>query len=379
LTDRLFTGEAPGRVNLIGEHTDYNGGFVLPSAIPQRTRVTLRPRPDRLVRVRSEKVGGPDYETYQLGSENRRGTWVDYIQGLTEMLRREGHALGGCDLDIASDVPTGSGLSSSAALEISVLRALRDACALDLPDVRMALVARRAENEFVGAPVGIMDQMACTLADEHTALFLDTRTLAYERVPVPAAAEILVINSGVAHNHASGDYRTRRAECEAAARQLGVRELRDCDLDDLDRVKRLPHPLDRRAKHVITENARVADTVAALHASDLVRIGALFGASHASMRDDFDVSVPEIDRLVALAAQHPDVYGARLTGGGFGGSIVAIARRGTARMAAELIAARYEQAIERTATVLVPLDPGPKCTGPGISEAQRRAADDKVG
>jgi galactokinase len=355
LTEETFAAEAPGRVNLIGEHTDYNGGFVLPAAIPQRTRVTVRPRGDTLVVARSASVG-PAHESYRLGQEARRGDWVDYLQGITDVLRREGFALGGLDVEISSDVPTGSGLSSSAALEIAFSRAVRAARSLDLPDLRMALLARRAENEFVGAPVGIMDQMACTFADEHTALFLDTRTLEYGRVTIPHSAELFVINSGVAHNHAAGDYRTRRAECEAAARLLGVRELRDCDREDLPRIARLPAPLDRRAKHVVTENARVHDTVAALAAGDLTRAGELFLQSHASMRDDFEVSVPEIDRLVALATEHDEVFGARLTGGGFGGSIVALTRRGTARAVAEAVVERYRTLEGKdAASVLVPV------------------------
>lgn len=342
-------------MNLIGEHTDYNGGFVLPAAIPQRTRVTLRPRADRRVTARSANVDQPAPVSYELGQEARRGAWVDYIQGITAVLRREGYRLHGFDLDIVSDVPIGSGLSSSAALEIALMRALREASGLELADVRMALLARRAENEFVGAPVGIMDQMACTLADEHTALFLDTRTLKFRRVPLPETAELLVVDSGVAHNHAAGDYRMRRAECEEAARLLGVRELRDCDLDDLPRVSRLPDPLGRRAKHVITENARVHATVAALDRGDLTAAGDLFRQSHASMRDDFVVSVPEVDRLVAIADRQAEVYGARLTGGGFGGAIVGLAQRGTARRVAEAVAEDYRMILGKTATVLVPL------------------------
>ncbi len=348
------TADAPGRVNLIGEHTDYNGGYVMPTAIPQRTRVILRPRKDAVVSARSANVTPPGPETYELGKETRRGTWLDYVQGVTDVLRQDGHRLRGADLEISSDVPVGSGLSSSAALEIAVMRAFRKACGLDLPDETMARLARRAENEFVGAPVGIMDQMACTFADERTALFLDTRTLAYERIPMPEAGEIFVIDSGVAHNHAAGDYRTRRAECHEAARRLGARELRDCGLDALTRTARLPAPLDRRARHVVTENARVLAAVAALRASDLPQLGALFNASHESMRDDFEVSVPEVDRLVALAREHGEVYGARLTGGGFGGAIVALARRGTARDVAARVASRYRAETGRTPAVLLP-------------------------
>ncbi|MGE5813268.1 MAG: galactokinase [Acidobacteriota bacterium] len=355
MAERIFAAEAPGRVNLIGEHTDYNGGFVLPAAIPQRTHAILRIASGRRVIARSTNVGQPDRDSYVLEQEERKGTWIDYLQGITDVLRREGFRLSGFELEIASEVPIGSGLSSSAALEIATLRALRDAFSLDLPDVRMALLARRAENEFVGAPVGIMDQMACTLADEHTALFLDTRTLEYRRVPVPDAAELVVINSGVAHNHAAGDYRTRRAECEEAARRLGVRELRDCDLGDLARVARLPDPFSRRAKHVITENARVLETVDAFDHGNLARVGQLFDESHASMRDDFNVSVPEIDQLVQFAGECAEVYGARLTGGGFGGSIVALVQLGTARSVAERVVERYRATAKCAPSVLVPL------------------------
>jgi galactokinase len=219
----------------------------------------------------------------------------------------------------------------------------------------MAVLGRRAENEFVGAPVGIMDQMACALADEHTALFLDTRTLHYDRVRLPDTLELVVINSGVAHEHAAGDYRTRRAECVEAAARLGVPELRDCDADDLARIERLPDPLGRRARHVVTENARVLQTVDALREGDLARVGSLFNASHDSMRDDFEVSVEEIDALVTFACSHAEVYGARLTGGGFGGSIIAATRSGAGARVAELTAAEYRAATGRTPTVLVPL------------------------
>jgi galactokinase len=354
----VFHGEAPGRVNLIGEHTDYNGGFVLPAAIPQRTRVTIQPRNDDRVVARSENIGGGGVEEYVLGGEQRGRGWLDYIQGITHVLRHAGYVLHGCDVSIASDVPLGSGLSSSAALEIALLRALRSAFDLSLGDVEMAVLGRRAENEFVGAPVGIMDQMACALADEHTALFLDTRTLQYDRVALPDGVELIVINSGVAHNHAAGDYRTRRAECEEAAARLGVVELRDCSVHDLPRIDALPSPLNRRARHVVTENARVIEAVAALRNSELTRLGTLFRASHDSMRDDFEVSVPEIDTLVRLAEEHAEVYGARLTGGGFGGSIIAATQSGTGRRIAELVASEYRVATRRVPTVLVPLQLG---------------------
>ena len=347
---------APGRVNLIGEHTDYNGGFVLPAAIPQRTLAELTPAAGDVVDAYSANLpAGARRERFTLGQEALRGTWIDYVQGVTRALAAAGHAIPGFNLRIESEVPLGSGLSSSAALEMSVLRALRDAFALRIDDVQLALLGQRAETDFVGAPIGVMDQMASLFADESHALFLDTRTLGYERVPIPVSAGLIVIGSGVAHSHAAGDYRTRRAECEAAAALLGVPQLRDLSTADLSRLTTLPEPLGRRARHVMTENARVGETVRALRTGDLRAAGVLFGESHASMRDDFDISVPEIDLLVGIAARHPDVYGARLTGGGFGGSIVALARRDACAAGSREIAAEYARRSGKTGAVLVPV------------------------
>jgi galactokinase len=269
-------------------------------------------------------------------------------------MARDGYALGGFDLAIVSDVPLGSGLSSSAALEVAVLRGLRDLFRLELDDVRLAQLGQIAENDFVGAPVGVMDQMAASLADDRTALFLDTRTLQYEQVPLPDGGGLVVINSGVAHNHASGDYRTRRAECERAAAALGVPQLRDLGPADLPRVAALPEPLNRRARHVVTEDERVLESVAAMKAGDLRALGGLFAASHASQRDDFDVSVREIDLLVDLASAEPGVFGARLTGGGFGGSIVALVEAGASGGISERVARAYRERSGHTPAILVP-------------------------
>jgi galactokinase len=346
------TASAPGRVNLIGEHTDYNDGFVLPTAIPQRTTVALARRADDRVRVASDAVDGAG--EYVLGKEARRGDWLDYVQGCTAALAARAR-LGGFDAWIASDVPVGCGLSSSAALEIALLRALRAAFDAPLDDVALAQVAHRAEHDFVGARVGIMDQMAASLADGTTALFLDARTLAYDAITLPPTLGLVVVDSGIAHAHASGDYNTRRAECERAAAALGVRALRDLSVDDLPRAAALPAPLGRRVRHVVTENARVHATVAALRAGDLGGVGAAFRASHASMRDDYAVSIPEIDALVTLADAHPAVYGARLTGGGFGGSIVvACASDATADVARRVLDG-YRAHVGREGRVLVPV------------------------
>jgi galactokinase len=298
-------------------------------------------------------VGGAP-EAFTLGAERPGRGWLDYVQGVTDALRRAGHALGGFDVRIASEVPLGSGLSSSAALEVSLLRALRAGFGLSLDDVALARVGQRAEAEFVGAPVGIMDQLASSLADARSALFVDTRSLAIEKLPLPPDVEPVVVSSGVAHRHAAGDYRVRRAECERAAAALGVPQLRDATEADLPRALALPEPLGRRVRHVVTEDARVLAAVEALRAGDSRRLGAIFDASHASQRDDYEVSIPEIERLVAIARADPDVLGARLTGGGFGGSIVALARAGRGAAAAARIAARYDAAGEERARVLVP-------------------------
>jgi galactokinase len=346
-------GEAPGRVNLIGEHTDYNGGFVLPAAIPRRTTVDLAPREDRLVRVWSAQFPDADPVEYRLGEERRRGDWVDYVQGLTWVLASDGLRVG-FDARLASTVPLGSGLSSSAALEIALGRALRAALDLRLDDVTLAVRGRRVETDFVGAPIGIMDQMACSLADTTSALFLDTRSLMYSRVPLPPASALIVIDSGVTHSHAGGEYTVRRAECGRAAALLDVTELRDVAVDDLDRVNALPEPFNRRARHVVTENARVLDTVRALEACDLSAAGRLFLESHTSMRDDFQISIPQIDALVEIARKVDGVYGVRLTGGGFGGSVVALADRAKAAEAARVIVDAHNLESPASARVLVP-------------------------
>ena len=341
---------APGRVNLIGEHTDYNDGLVLPTAIPQRTRILLAPRGDGRVRVHAAQFG--ETLEYAIGAEARQGTWLDYVQGCTWVLAREGHAPAGFDAIVDSDVPLGSGLSSSAALLVATLKGLRALGGLGLDDVTVAKLAQTAENDFTGARVGLMDQMACSLASTGEALFINFKTMAYERVPLPQDAELVILHSGVAHalvgDHGTRNYKTRRAECERACELLGVTSLSDLTPADLPRLEALPEPYRSRARHVITENARVLETVAALRADDLERVGRLFSASHASMRDDYDVSEPEIDLIVELAAQQPAIHGARLTGGGFGGSVVMIATPGGGRAAGEAIAREYE---ERTGIV----------------------------
>ena len=350
---REANASAPGRVNLVGEHTDYHDGFVLPMVIPQRAHALLRRRGDRDVRATSAQVS-TGTETYQLGHERSGRGWLDYVQGVTFALGRCGMAVGGFDLFIDSSVPVGAGVSSSAALEVSVLRALRELFSLDLDDMALARLAHAAETDFVGAPVGMMDQMAVSFGRDNEALFLDTRAMEVAHIPIPASVELIGIHSGVTHAHAHGDYATRRRESFAAATLLDVHRLRELDMTALDRLAALPPVLSRRARHVITENARVVAAVAALRESDARRLGAVFTASHRSMRDDYEISTREIDTLVDIAERQPDVYGARLTGGGFGGAVVAIARNGSARRAADDIVSEYQRATGRMAVVLLP-------------------------
>ena len=293
----------------------------------ERERVLREERVGRIVACEIETFGHAGHPRATRIAVLGAGGVGGYYGGT---LARAGHAIAGFDVGVDSEVPIGSGLSSSAALEVALLRGLRELFRIAIDDVAIARLGQRAENDLVGAPVGIMDQMAASLADEGSALFLDTRTLAFERVPLSAGAEVLVIDSGIRHRHSAGEYRTRRAECDRAAELLGVPQLRDLAEADLGRAASLPPTLFRRVRHVVTENARVLQALAALRAGDAVRLGPLMDASHLSMRDDFEISLPEIDRLVELARAEPGVLGARMTGGGFGGAIVALGRPGTA-------------------------------------------------
>jgi galactokinase len=348
--------EAPGRVNLIGEHTDYHEGFVLPTLIPQRTRVQVTRRDDGRVRAFSSSLQST--EEYRAGRETRGRGWLDYVQGVTALLGRAGHEVPGFDLEIASTVPVGAGVSSSAALTVSLLRGLRTLLSLTLDDTALAKMAQAVETEFVGAPIGIMDQMAVSLGRDGQALFLDTRTLEHEGVPLPSALELIVIDSGVTHQHAGGGYVTRRQESFAAAALLGVRVLRELNIGDVSCLAGLPPVLARRARHVVTENQRVIDAAAALRRGDVAALRPLFADSHASMRDDYEISTPDVDALVASAQHHPAVIAARMTGGGFGGAVVMVAHAGSAVAAGREICNEYVRLRRQPGAVLVPFAPG---------------------
>ena len=308
---------APGRVNLLGEHTDYNDGFVLPTAIPQQTTVNLGFSLDGQHHFYSEQL---DELVSISDNDSTPKGFASYIFGCIRLLEVAiGYTIPPVNLHVNSTVPIGSGLSSSAAMEVATLRGLRSLLKLQIDDVRIAQLGQQAEIQYAGVQCGIMDQMASSLADTEHMLFLDTRTLERRVMPFPDGAEILVLDSGVPRTLAGSGYNQRRAECEEAARLLGVKALRD--ITDLQVVETLPEPLRRRARHVISEDNRVLEV---LQGVSTQRFGELMNASHASLRDDYEVSVTALDTLVAMLQETNGVFGARLTGAGFGGACVAL-------------------------------------------------------
>lgn len=322
---------APGRVNLIGEHTDYNEGFVLPSAIDRRTFAALARRDDGLVRVSSSsKASSGEYVLHDASPATVHG-WAAYPLGVAWGLGQLGvdlAALPGFDVHFVSDVPLGAGLSSSAALECALAVALNDVWQLGFDRALLVRAAQLAENDFVGAPTGILDQSAALLAREGAALFIDCRDGSTSPVDLrldPSGLGVLVIDTKVRHEHVSGGYAARRASCENAARALDVRALRDVTITQLLAARgRLDDETYRRARHVITENKRVIDTAEALRTAGPAAIGDLMLASHRSMRDDFEISTPGLDLAVSVCMES-GASGARMTGGGFGGSAIALA------------------------------------------------------
>jgi galactokinase len=325
---------APGRVNLLGEHTDYNDGFVLPVAIRQRTSVAMRRNGTDGFSLHAAELA----QTARFTLATPPGDhFASYVYGCLVLAAGQGAAVPGLDIEVSSEVPMGVGLSSSAALEVATLRCLRTLLSLPLDDVQIAQLAQRAEIEFAHVRCGIMDQMASSLANTDRALLIDTRTLERRDVPLPPHSAVLVLDSGVPRTLAGSGYNRRRAECEAAAQGLGVASLRD--VRQLEDIGRLPEVLRRRARHVFTENARVLQ---AAQCRDAVQFGWLMNASHASLRDDYEVSTPELDLLVSLLQAQPQVFGARLTGAGFGGACVALCRDDAVSQVADAVLAQYQ-------------------------------------
>ncbi len=323
---RVF--RAPGRANLIGEHTDYNDGFVLPAAIDRATYLAIAPRNDRIVNLHSEHFN----ETIQFNLDEKKATprkhWSDYVRGVAILLQKSGIAVPGADILIHSDVPLGAGLSSSASLEVATAFALIAQANRKLPKLEIAKLCQRAENEFVGAHVGIMDQFVSCFGQFNHAIFLDCRSLAHQAVPLPTNIRLIMCNTMVKHEIASSAYNERRKNCEAAVAILKkvipiIRALRDVTPDQLqEHAQILPDLLFRRARHVVTENARVLSAREALLNNDLESLGALMQKSHASLRDDYEVSCNELDVMVDLANNFLGCVGARMTGGGFGGCTI---------------------------------------------------------
>lgn len=339
---------APGRVNLIGEHTDYNDGFVLPIALPHTVKVTARRREDARVRLYSAQGDGTITELALDGlTPGVVTSWAAYPAGVFWALAEAGHAVGGADLFFDSTVPTGAGLSSSAALECATAAALNDLYGLGLSAPQLALLAQRAENAFVGVPCGVMDQMASACCTDGAALFLDTRTLEQRHVPLDLEAagfRLLVIDTRVKHDLGDGAYAALRAGCEQAAELLGLDALRDLPPADLTAaLERLPDDLARLVRHVVTENRRVAETIEHLDAGRIAELGPILTAGHASLRDDFRVSCVETD-LAVEAAVAAGALGARMTGGGFGGSVIALVRAVDADRVAEAVRSAFRTA-----------------------------------
>jgi galactokinase len=347
-----FIVRAPGRVNLIGEHTDYNDGFVLPMAIDRAAWIALRRRDDDCVRVRSLDLN--EDAVFKLDQLEKGAGWAEYIKGMAWMLQKEGFKLRGWEGVMTGDVPIGSGLSSSAAVELATARAFAVLSGIEWHAARMARIAQMAENQWVGVNCGIMDQMASAATRADHALFLDCRSLEIQHVPLPEAAAVVVLDTSTRRGLVDSAYNERRSQCEAAARFFGVQALRDVSPADFESRKGgLEQIVMRRARHIITENQRVLDAMQAMLTGDVVRLGSLFNASHASLRDDFQVSSPALNRIVEAAQAQSGCHGARMTGAGFGGCAVALVAVEAVEAFVPAVAAAYRSGSGLDAAVYV--------------------------
>ncbi len=355
---RVF--RAPGRVNLIGEHTDYNGGFVLPMAIDKETAVVISAREDRKIRAFTSNLDEAGEFDLDNEKERKKGFWLNYVEGVARILERTGAKLTGADMLIHSDVPTGAGLSSSAALETAVGLALSEISNHTIDRTALAQIGQQAEHEFVGAKVGIMDQFVSANAKKNHALLLDCRSLEFENVPLDTKEVAIVIcNTNIKHDLATSGYNTRREECEQAVETLKeflpeIRQLRDVSPEDFEiYAANLPEIIRRRARHVITENTRTLQAARALKKNDLEEFGRLMWQSHASLKNDYEVSCEELDLLVEIAKETKGVLGGRMTGGGFGGSTVNLVKRENLDEFEKKISFQYQQITEIKPAILI--------------------------
>jgi galactokinase len=350
--------QAPGRVNLIGEHTDYNDGLVLPCAIDYRTAIAAKPRSDRKVRVVAADYGDA-LDEYDLDAPIARvdqPMWANYVRGVVEQFVKRGLPVQGMDMAIAGDVPQGAGLSSSASLSVAVGRLFATLPGFEaLTPIDIALIAQASENDFVGTKCGNMDQISSACGVEGHALMIDCRSLEVKPVPVPDNAAIMIFNSNVTRGLVDSAYNVRREQCEAAARHFGIPALRDLDMALLTaRAGELDPVVLRRARHVVTEDDRVLAAAEALQAGDLERLGGLMAASHASMRDDFEITVPAIDNLVDIVKNVIGTQGGvRMTGGGFGGCVVAVVPHALVDAARAAVEREYRSPDGKPATIYV--------------------------
>ena len=350
---------APGRVNLIGEHTDYNDGFVMPLAIDFSTWLAIAPRADRKIMIRSENFS--ESVEFDLDEPNPRGRghWSDYSRGVAVMIERAGHHLRGADILLRGEVPVGAGLSSSAAVEVAVGYALCANADLHIDRLQLALACQRAENDFVGMRCGLMDQFISCFGEKGHALLLDCRSLEFKLLPLPEDVKVVVCNTMVKHELAASEYNARRAECEEGVRLLAqeisqVRSLRDVSVSELERLQpKLPDVIYRRCRHIVSENARALAAATALEQGDRADFGSLMGESHSSLRDDYEVSCAELDLLVELANQVEGVYGSRMTGGGFGGCTVNLVETASVDLFKQSVATGYAKATGRDPEIYV--------------------------
>jgi len=337
---------APGRVNLIGEHTDYNDGFVLPMAIDRAVWIAARRRDDQRVRMLALDFGNAraEFRLDQPIERDSANAWSNYVRGVAWALQQRGAKLCGLDLAIHGNVPRGAGLASSAALEVCAVTTFVEMASVAISKIEIAQLCQRAENDFVGVKCGIMDQFVSTLAQAEHALWIDCRDLSYQSVPLPRGATIVIGDTAKRRGLVDSEYNTRRAECEQAARFFGVKALRDVSIEMFKQHEHdLPRLVAQRARHVITENARVLEAVAAAKQNDLATFGALMNASHESLRDDYQVSCSELDAMVEIARTQRGCLGARLTGAGFGGCTVNLVLDDAVEAFVAKVAREYQQ------------------------------------